>query len=75
MHPSDESLFKKFWPADVHVIGKEILWFHTVYWPAMLFSLNLPLPKKVFAHGWWTSDGRKMSKSLGNFIDLTSCAR
>src|SRR5208282_1441601 len=67
---SDESLFKKFWPADVHVIGKEILWFHTVYWPAMLFSLDLPLPKKVFAHGWWTSTGRKMSKSLGNFIDL-----
>jgi methionyl-tRNA synthetase len=68
---ADESLFKKFWPADVHVIGKEILWFHTVYWPAMLFSLDLPLPKKVFAHGWWTSGGRKMSKSLGNFIDLT----
>ena len=67
----DESLFKKFWPADVHVIGKEILWFHTVYWPAMLFSLNLPLPKTVFAHGWWTSGGRKMSKSLGNYIDLT----
>jgi methionyl-tRNA synthetase len=67
----DESLFKKFWPADIHLIGKEILWFHTVYWPAMLFSLNLPLPKTVFAHGWWTSAGRKMSKSLGNFIDLT----
>src|SRR5208282_3464674 len=67
---SDESLFKKFWPADVHVIGKEILWFHTVYWPAMLISLGLPLPKKVYAHGWWTSGGRKMSKSLGNFVDL-----
>jgi methionyl-tRNA synthetase len=66
----DDSRFKKFWPADVHIIGKEILWFHTVYWPAMLFSLGLPLPKKVFAHGWWTSGGRKMSKSLGNFIDL-----
>jgi methionyl-tRNA synthetase len=66
----DETLFKKFWPANVHVIGKEILWFHTVYWPAMLFALNLPLPKKVFAHGWWTSAGRKMSKSMGNFIDL-----
>jgi methionyl-tRNA synthetase len=64
------TLFDKFWPADVHVIGKEILWFHTVYWPAMLFSLGLPLPKKVFAHGWWTSGGRKMSKSMGNFIDL-----
>jgi methionyl-tRNA synthetase len=66
----DESLFKKFWPANVHLIGKEILWFHTVYWPAMLFSLGLELPKKVFAHGWWTSGGRKMSKSMGNFIDL-----
>lgn len=70
-YPSaDESLFQKFWPANVHVIGKEILWFHTVYWPAMLFSLGLPLPKKVYAHGWWTSGGRKMSKSLGNFIDV-----
>jgi methionyl-tRNA synthetase len=68
---ADQTLFDKFWPADVHLIGKEILWFHTVYWPAILFSLNLPLPKKVFAHGWWTSGGRKMSKSLGNYIDLT----
>jgi methionyl-tRNA synthetase len=66
----DDQLFRKFWPADVHLIGKEILWFHTVYWPAMLMSLNLPLPKTVFAHGWWTSGGRKMSKSMGNFIDL-----
>ncbi|MGA2443460.1 MAG: class I tRNA ligase family protein, partial [Tepidisphaeraceae bacterium] len=68
---ADESLFKKFWPADVQIIGKEILWFHTVYWPAMLLSLGVGLPKKVFAHGWWTSAGKKMSKSLGNFIDLT----
>jgi methionyl-tRNA synthetase len=66
----DDATFKKFWPADVHLIGKEIMWFHTVYWPAMLFSLNLPVPKTVFAHGWWTSDGKKMSKSMGNFIDL-----
>ncbi|MBC8107596.1 MAG: class I tRNA ligase family protein, partial [Anaerolineae bacterium] len=66
----DDSLFKKFWPADVHLIGKEILWFHTVYWPAILLSLGVPLPKQVFAHGWWTADGRKMSKTLGNFIDL-----
>ena len=64
------SRFRKYWPADVHLIGKEILWFHTVYWPAILFSLDLPLPKQVFAHGWWTSGGRKMGKSLGNFIDL-----
>jgi methionyl-tRNA synthetase len=60
----------RFWPADVHLIGREILWFHAVYWPAMLMSLGMPLPKKIFAHGWWTSDGQKMSKSMGNFIDL-----
>src|SRR5690606_34171198 len=59
-----------YWPADIHLIGKEIMWFHTVYWPAMLFALGEPLPKQVFAHGWWTAEGRKMSKSLGNFIDL-----
>ena len=66
----DESLYRRYWPADVHVIGKEILWFHAVYWPAMLMSLGQPLPKAVFAHGWWTADGRKMSKSMGNFVDL-----
>jgi methionyl-tRNA synthetase len=66
----DQSKFERFWPADVHLIGKEILWFHAVYWPAMLFSLGLEPPKQIFAHGWWTSGGRKMSKSLGNFIDL-----
>jgi len=66
----DASLFEKYWPASLHLIGKEILWFHAVYWPAMLFSLNLPLPKHLFAHGWWTADGRKMGKSLGNFIGL-----
>jgi methionyl-tRNA synthetase len=66
----NDSVFQKFWPADVHLIGKEIMWFHTVYWPAMLFALDLPVPKKVFAHGWWTAEGRKMSKTLGNFIDL-----
>ncbi len=58
-----------FWPADVHVIGKDILRFHTVYWPAFLLSAGLPLPKKVFAHGWWTIEGKKMSKSLGNVVD------
>jgi methionyl-tRNA synthetase len=67
---ADDSRFKTYWPADVHLIGKEIMWFHTVYWPAMLFSLDLPVPKTVFAHGWWTSEGKKMSKSMGNFIDL-----
>ncbi|BAI79578.1 methionyl-tRNA synthetase [Deferribacter desulfuricans SSM1] len=61
--------FKKYWPADVHLVGKDILRFHTVYWPTMLMSAGLPLPKKVFAHGWWTVEGQKMSKSLGNAID------
>ncbi len=65
-----DELFKKFWPADLHLIGKEIMWFHTVYWPAMLFGLNLPLPKTVFAHGWWTRDGEKMSKTLENFVTV-----
>lgn len=63
------SLFNKFWPVDVHLIGKDILRFHTVYWPTFLMSAGLPLPKKVFAHGWWTVEGNKMSKSLGNVID------
>jgi methionyl-tRNA synthetase len=63
-------LFEAFWPADVHVIGREIIRPHAFYWPAMLLSLGLPLPRAIFAHGWWTADGRKMSKSMGNFIDL-----
>jgi methionyl-tRNA synthetase len=66
----DDSLFQKFWPADLHLIGKEILWFHAVYWPAILFSLKLRLPRHIFAHGWWTAQGRKMSKTMGNFIGL-----
>lgn len=61
--------FKKIWPADLHVVGKDILRFHAVYWPAMLMAAGLPLPKKVFAHGFWTNDGQKMSKSLGNGVD------
>jgi methionyl-tRNA synthetase len=66
----DADRYKQFWPADCHLIGKEILWFHAVYWPAMLISLGQPLPRLVFAHGWWTSEGKKMSKSLGNFVDI-----
>ncbi len=66
----DGEKYKTFWPVDNHLIGKEILWFHAVYWPAMLISLGQPLPKLVFAHGWWTAEGKKMSKSLGNFIDI-----
>ena len=63
-----DNRFGRYWPADVHLIGKDILWFHAVYWPCLLMALDFPLPKRVFAHGWWTSEGRKMSKSLGNFI-------
>lgn len=66
-YPADN--VKGFWPADVHIIGKDILRFHAVYWPAFLLSAGLPLPKKVFAHGWWTVEGQKMSKSKGNVVD------
>lgn len=59
-----------FWPTDVHVIGKEILWFHAVIWPAMLMALKMDLPARVYAHSFWISEGKKMSKTLGNFIDL-----
>ena len=61
--------YKKFWPADVHIIGKDILRFHAIYWPAFLMAADLPLPKKVFGHGWILSDDKKMSKSLGNILD------
>jgi methionyl-tRNA synthetase len=61
--------FKKFWPANVHLIGKDILWFHAVIWPAMLISAGIKVPKTIFAHGWWTVNGEKMSKSKGNVID------
>ncbi|EEZ92464.1 MAG: methionyl-tRNA synthetase [Candidatus Parvarchaeum acidiphilum ARMAN-4] len=65
----DGSEFKEFWPADIHLVGKEIVWFHSVIWPAMLMSADLPLPKNILAHGWWTVDGKKMSKSIGNVVD------
>jgi methionyl-tRNA synthetase len=61
--------YHKFWPADVHFIGKDILRFHAVFWPAFLMAAGVPLPKRVFAHGWWTVEGRKMSKSLRNVVD------
>ena len=65
----NDELYKKHWPADVHLIGKDILRFHTIYWPIMLMALDLPLPKQVFGHGWLLVDGGKMSKSKGNVVD------
>lgn len=65
----DETLYKKFWPANVHLVGKEIVRFHTIYWPIMLMALDLPLPKKVFAHGWILMKDGKMSKSKGNVVN------
>ncbi len=65
----DDSKYLKYWPADVHLVGKEIVRFHTIYWPIMLMALDLPLPKKVFAHGWLLMKDGKMSKSKGNVID------
>lgn len=61
--------YKKFWPANLHMVGKDILRFHAVYWPAFLLAAGLEAPKRVFAHGWWTNEGQKISKSLGNVID------
>jgi methionyl-tRNA synthetase len=66
---TEDSLYKNFWPADIHVIGKDILRFHAVYWPAFLMAAKLPLPLKIFGHGWILSDEKKMSKSLGNILD------
>lgn len=68
-YPTDPEKFNEFWPADLHLIGKEINRFHSIIWPAMLMSVGLPLPKTIFAHGWLTVDGQKISKSLGNAID------
>lgn len=65
----DDLNFRKFWPADLHIVGKEIIKFHCIYWPAMLLAAGLPLPKNIFAHGWFTVDGQKMSKSVGNVIN------
>lgn len=61
---------EKFWPADIHLMGKDILWFHAVYWPAMLMSAGIELPKKIFAHGWWTFNKEKISKSVGKVINV-----
>lgn len=64
-----DELYRKYWPADVHLVGKEIIRFHTIYWPIMLHALGLPLPKQVFGHGWLVIDGKKMGKSVGNVVD------
>ncbi len=65
----NDTKYKNFWPADVHIIGKDILRFHAIYWPAFLLAAKIPLPKRVFGHGWILSDDKKMSKSLGNILD------
>ena len=68
-YPDSPELFERYWPADVHLVGKEIVRFHSVIWPAMLMSLDLPLPEQVLGHGWLLIDGGKMSKSKGNVVD------
>ncbi len=70
--PSSEAYVRRgaYWPPDYHVMGKEILWFHAVIWPAMLMALELPLPRCIYAHSYWIREGQKMSKSLGNFIEI-----
>ena len=65
----------KYWPASMHIMAKEISWFHSVIWPALLMALDLPLPQRVHAHAFWIREGRKMSKSLGNFVDLACMDR
>ena len=66
---TDCETYRRFWPADIHMVGKDILRFHAVYWPAFLMAADLEPPRRVFAHGWWTNEGEKISKSLGNVID------
>lgn len=65
----DDAILDRFWPTALHVVGKDILRFHAVYWPALLMAADLPLPRRIFAHGWWTINGEKMSKSEGNVVD------
>jgi methionyl-tRNA synthetase len=75
-YSDDDSLYKKYWPADIHLVGKEIVRFHTIIWPIMLMALGEPLPKQVFGHGWLVLDGGKMSKSKGNVVDpVALCER
>ena len=71
---TDAADYKTFWPADLHMVGKDIIRFHCVYWPAFLMAAGLPVPKRIFGHGWWTVEGQKMSKSLGNFVTANDLA-
>jgi methionyl-tRNA synthetase len=66
---TDSAMFKRYWPADLHMVGKDIVRFHAIYWPAFLMGAGLAPPRRVFAHGWWTNEGQKMSKSLNNALD------
>ncbi|RMF84636.1 MAG: methionine--tRNA ligase, partial [Nitrospirae bacterium] len=68
-YPDEAERFARQWPATVHIIGKDILRFHAVYWPCFLLAAGLPLPERIFSHGWWTIEGQKMSKSVGNVVD------
>ncbi len=74
-YPDDTDQWRRYWPADVHVIGKDVVRFHAVYWPAFLMSADIPLPKQVFGHGWLLSRGEKMSKSVGNVVDPDDLVR
>jgi len=73
--PDEDAPRWPFWPANVHLVGKDIIRFHAVYWPAFLMAAGLPVPRTVFGHGWWTAGGEKMSKSLGNAIDVAALVR
>jgi len=68
-YPAVEDDLWRFWPADIHIVGKDILRFHAIYWPAFLMGAGIEVPNRIFAHGWWTVDGEKMSKSVGNVVD------
>ena len=68
-YPDESTALWRFWPADLHIVGKDIQRFHAIYWPAFLMAAGLPVPKRIFAHGWWTVEGQKMSKSIGNVVD------
>ncbi|MBE1237657.1 methionine--tRNA ligase [Phaeovibrio sulfidiphilus] len=68
-YPEQDGDYARYWPADIHMVGKDIVRFHAVYWPAFLLAADLEPPKRVFAHGWWTNEGEKISKRLGNIID------